>query len=250
MSWYITSGERRVCPPEYQERINQLGGMNRFGDPNFKLVWGETQTTTIYGQKEDGPRGQHEILQFGVPAWHLMEWKPPETFGSPEFWYAFTWDPETMVHSLGDFPWRGLYLPCSFNLYVKRVAGGGAYFDKDGEVVERPSVLHIDAMPLAHFILDLIIPNIFKSREMTEIQKKVALAKRREAEKAERIERGREAYLDAAMAFNGASGTHESNHEAWEQRIREKQAGMRLSANDVKDRLGSGHAQISGIRRK
>lgn len=247
MSWLTTSGERRVCPPEYQEHVNKLGGMNRFGEPNFLLVWGETHTQTFYGYDANGQRGQHTMLQFGVPAWHLLEWKPPETFGVPDFWYRFTWDPEAEVHALGDYPWRGLYIPCTFNLYVKRIVGGGLSYDKRGEVVEAPSRLIIDAMPLNYFILDLIIPNIFKSREMTHEQKTRAIRERMEAEKQARLQRGFDAYVDAAPAFHGAAGTHESNREAWMQRLAEKQKGMRVSGRQ----FGTGHTQLkSGIRRK
>lgn len=246
VSWIAKSGERRQCPPEYQEHINKLGGMNRFGEPNFLLVWGETQTQTIFGQKHDGSRGQHVMLQFGVPAWHLMEWKPPETFGTPGMWYAMTWDAAANTHALGDYPWRGLYIPCTFNLYVKKIVGGGIRYDKHGEVQELPGRLVIDAMPLNYYILDLIIPNIFKSREMTLEQKKRAIEAREAAEKNQRLQRGYDAYMDATPAFGGVAGTYESNREAWMQRIREKQAGMRVTGRQ----FAPGHSQNSGIRRK
>jgi hypothetical protein len=246
MSWRTVGGERRACPPEYQEHINTLGGMNRFSEPNFLLVWGETHTQTFYGEAEGGKLGQHTMLQFGVPAWHLLEWKPPETFGTPDFWYRFTWDEAAQVHALGEYPWRGLYLPCTFNLYVKRIEGGGIAYDKHGQVVESPSRLIIDAMPLNYFILDLIIPNIFKSREMTHRAKVAAIEARMAAEKQARLQRGYDAYVDAAPAFGGKAGTHESNREAWMQRLAEKQAGMRLTGRQ----FAPGHVQKSGIRRK
>jgi hypothetical protein len=250
MSWYITGDERRRAPREYQEHVNRIGGLNRFGEPNFLLVWGQTQRQTIYGQMEGGPRGQHTVLMFGgVPAWHIMEWKPPETFGIPASWYTMTWDPIAEVHSLGGYPWRGMYLPCSFNLYVKRVEGGGVYYDRRGEVVEKPSKLVIDAMPLAHWVLDLIIPNIKKSLEMTHAQKVLVLTQRREAERIAAAKRAHDAYMDASPAWGGGASSKESNRERWMQRLKEKQAGMKISAQEIQELLGKGHRQ-TGVRRK
>lgn len=250
MSWHIKDHERRVVPPEYQAYINAIGGLNRFGEPNFRLVWGQTETQIVYGQMEGGRRGQHIVLQFGgIPAWHLMEWKPPETFGTAFQWYMLTWDPTEDKHTLGDYPWRGLYIPCSFNLYVKKLHGGGTRYDEKGNVVELPTRLEIDAMPLNYYILDLLIPNVRKALEMTFLQKKMAIEARMAAEKRASLQRGYDAYLNAQPAFGGKAGTHESNREAWMQRIKEKQRGMKLTADDVRNVLGSGHQQIRQIRR-
>lgn len=243
MSWYIRDHERRRVPPEYQEYITAIGGLNRFGEPNFKLAWGQTETQIVYGQMEGGRRGQHIVLQFGgIPAWHMLEWKPPETFGTAFQWYTLTWDPTEDKHTLGEYPWRGLYIPCSFNLYVKKIHGGGTRFDKDGNVVELPTRLEIDALPLNFYILDMLVPNVRKALEQTHGQKKLAIEARMAAEKKAGMQRAYDAYLDAAPAFGGKAGTHESNREAWMQRLKEKQRGMKLTAEDV--RLGRGHQQI------
>ena len=253
MSWYIVDHERRLCPPEYQEHITAIGGKNRFDEPNFIIVWGQTRTQTIYGQMEGpgGGRGQHTILEFGgIPAWHVMEWKPPETFGTAFQWYRMTWDVESDRHALGDYPWRGLYIPCSFNLYVKRVLGGGHRYDKDGNVVELPTRLEIDALPLNFYILDMLIPNVRKALEMTFLQKKMAIEARDRADQEAFRKRATDAYLNAAPAFGGVAGTYESNREAWMARLKEKQRGMKLTADQIRQQLGRGHSQIQGIRRK
>lgn len=248
--WVTGEHERRLCPPEYQEHIDAIGGVNRFGESNFRLVWGQTETQLVYGQMEGGSKGQHTILQFGgVPAWHVIEWKPPETFGTPAIWYRMTWDPVAEVHSLGEYPWRGLYIPCTFNLYVKRIEGGGIYYDKKGRVVEKPTKLTIDAMPLAHWVLDLIIPNIRKALEQTHFQKKQAILARDAAEKEAFRKRATDAYMDASPAWGGKASSKESNREAWMQRLKEKQAGMKFTAEQVQEILGRGHKQLSGVRR-
>lgn len=248
MSWYILGHERRRPPEIYQTFLTKIGGKNRYGAPNFILAWGQTRTQKIYAADPNGRRGQHLILEFGgVPAWHILEWKPPECFGTPAMWYTLTWDPEQNVHTLGEYPWRGLYVPVSFNLYVKRVIGGGTRYDgKTGEVVELPARLEIDALPLNFYILEMLIPNVRKAAEMTLYQKRLAIQSQKDAEKLAAAKKAYDAYLDAAPAFGGAAGTYESNREAWQQRIKEKAAGMRLRAQDVIRHLGRGHAQHSG----
>jgi hypothetical protein len=242
MGCYFTGDERIRPPEEYVEHLTRIGGINRFGDPNFILVWGQTRTWKIFGTDARGRKGQHTVLQFGgVPAWHLMAWKPPETWGTPELWYALTWDPESKTHGLGDFPWRGDYAPCRFNLYVRRMIGGGLHFDPAGNVVNKPAKLEIDAMPLAHWVLDLIVPNVIKDQETTYAQRCEAVRKRMEVEKAKAAQQAFDAYRDASPAFGGADFSKSSNREAWMQRIKEKQAGMKISAEEIKKRMGSGH---------
>lgn len=237
---YFPGEERLEPPPEYVEHLNSIGGLNRFGEPNFILVWGQTRTWRIYGQKEGGGKGQHTVLQFGgIPAWHIMAWKPPEAFGTPALWYALSWDPETRTHGLGDYPWRGDYVPCKFNLYVKRIEGGGLSYGPGGQVVDRPGRLIIDAMPLNHYILDLVIPNVIKELDITESQRIIAGRKRREAEQRQASQQAYDAYCDAAPAFGGVAGTYESNRNAQEDRIRRGK-----SAEEMKRRLGTGHQQI------
>jgi hypothetical protein len=252
--WYITGHERRRPPQIYQDFITRIGGKNRFGEPNFILAWGGTRTQRIYSVDANGRRGQHLILEFGgVPAWHVLEWKPPECFGTPQMWYTLTWDPEQNCHTLGEYPRRGLYIPCSFNLYVKQVIGGGTRYDsKTGEVVELPSTLKIDALPLNFYILEMLVPNVRKAAELTHQQKVLAIRMQKEAEQRAAAAKAYDAYLDAAPAFGGVAGTYESNREALEQRLKEKAAGMRLRAQDVARYLGRrGHTQVNSgkIRR-
>lgn len=245
--WYLTSFERLRCPPEYQAYVTAVGGKNRFGDPNFKIAWGQTETEIIYGIDANGRKGQHiKFKHDGIAAWFIEAWKPPECFGTPELWYALSWDPESETHTLGEFPWRGQYMPCSFNLYVKRSIGGGIrYSDPDlhghRHVIEEPARIEIDAMPLNYFILELTIPNMLKELNLTYEQKKLALQNIKAAETARANQIAFDAYLDAAPAWDGKASSKESNREAWMQRIKEKQAGLKLSAEDVRKILGKGH---------
>ncbi|MBA0086345.1 MAG: hypothetical protein HRJ53_15295, partial [Acidobacteria bacterium Pan2503] len=206
MSWIIPDMELRYPAPEYVAHINAIGGMNRFGQPNFKIVWGQNETILVYGTDDNGKRGQHVILKHGgIAAWFIDVWKPPECYGSPELWYALTWDWDNDAPTIGDYPWQGLYEPAPFNLFVRS-------FSKD--------VMKIDAMPLTHWLLDLLVPNLLKEKESTYHQRKAAIEKRMAAERAKANQLAFDAYLDAGLAFGNRAGTHESNREAWEQRIR------------------------------
>lgn len=247
MGWYLTGFEKLRCPPEYQAYVTAVGGKNRFGEPNFKIAWGQTETEYIYGVDANGRKGQHVVFKHqGIPAWFIEVWRPPECFGTPELWYSLSWDPESQKHTLGEYPWRGQYMPAPFHLYVKRVSGGGIRYsdpDKNGHrhVIEEPMRVVYDAMPLNYYILELTIPNMLKELNLTAEQKRVAMANIKAAETARSNKLAFDAYLDAAPAFGGNAFSKESNREAWMQKLKEKQAGLKLSAEDVKKILGKSH---------
>lgn len=233
MSWKIPGRERLEPAREYVEHINYVGGMNRFGGPNFKIIWGQNETDVVYGTDENGKVGRHIILKHGgVPAWFIDCWKPPECFGSPEFWYDYTWDWELDVPKIGEYPHRGLYMPAPFNLFVKRV---------------EQNVMIFDAMPLTHWLIDLLIPNLLKEQDSTFLQRKTAIQNRMLAERMRAAKTAYDCYLDAAPAFGGRAGTHESNRERWMARIAEKQAGMKISRDQIVAKMGLGHSQRKHI---
>lgn len=239
--WFLSGPERRVAPAEYEEHLGRLGGYNRFGEPNFRLAWGQTYTDVIWGQMHGGARGQHTTLMFhDIPAWHLLEWKPPETFGTPEMWYGLTWNNDDMLHILGDYPRRGFYLACPFNLYVKKIIPGTPYTDPETGFSEICGErLEIDAMPLAYWVLDLLVPNILKERQKTYMQKQFAVRVAKEKEKQAWREKVKDAYRDASPAFKGNDFDKSQNRE----RMLAKIAAMKfpVTAEQVARKLGRGH---------
>jgi hypothetical protein len=99
--------------PEYvSQRLAAAGGYNRFGEPNYRAVWGWNRLTLIGGKWEqttDGPAT--ECAYRWVPKypqvnrWHIERWVPPEDYGS-----RWTWgNGGTMEKELGPYPWRGEY---------------------------------------------------------------------------------------------------------------------------------------------
>ena len=33
--------QNNLCPEEFQERLTEIGGINRYDEPNFVMVWSE-----------------------------------------------------------------------------------------------------------------------------------------------------------------------------------------------------------------
>lgn len=229
MSWTIPGTEKRYPAPEYVAHLNSIGGFNRFGRPNFKFTWGQNETMKVWGRDANGKTGCHIIPKHGnIPAWFIDVWKPPECYGTPEMWYALTWDWEEDKPRIGEYPYMGEYELAPFNLFNRRIEN---------------NVMIIDAMPLNHFIIDLLIPNLLKEKDSTFLQRKNAIENRMLAERQRAAQLAMDAYLSAGPAFKGVAGTHESNHERWMQRVKEKQGGMKITRDQVVRRMGLGHKQ-------
>ena len=109
-----------LTPDSVTERLAALGGLNRFGQPNFRCVWGGTRTHKVGGRFKDAvtvngiPTGQvvevvavRELLKYHPERWHLERWIAPEKFGSQERWYEETWDDLNKIHVCGDYPADG-----------------------------------------------------------------------------------------------------------------------------------------------
>lgn len=93
----------RKVPPEIEELILRSGGTNPYGEPNFKIVWGESYVTRT---------GFGDMRLFPIPAWVLLQWKSAEEHGPPALW-----DYEV----LGAYPSRGMYHP--IQPFYERIKG-------------------------------------------------------------------------------------------------------------------------------
>ena len=106
------------------QRLVCAGGINRFGEPNYRAVWGWNRLAWIGGKFED--RDEHGALLRerielreepkypAVNRWHIERWLPPEAYGSPRQWYSQTVERENGVSipALGPYPSRGDYEHC------------------------------------------------------------------------------------------------------------------------------------------
>jgi len=103
--WMIGKSERLHCPKQFQDRLTKEGGLNRYGQPNFKVVWGQTETMRIAGR--DGYR--ETLTGFGEACWILMRWVPAETYGPPDIFYFENYDKSSGLQFMGEYPWKGRY---------------------------------------------------------------------------------------------------------------------------------------------
>jgi hypothetical protein len=116
--------ETHETPDAVAHRLMRAGGINRFGEANYRAVWGWNRLAWIGGKFED--RDEHgallrervELRQEpkypAVNRWHIERWLPPETCGSPRTWYAQTIERENgiSIPALGPYPSRGEYEHC------------------------------------------------------------------------------------------------------------------------------------------
>ena len=117
--------ETHDTPDAVARRLARAGGLNRFGEPNYRAVWGWNRLAWIGGKFEDRDPATGSLLREVVelrqepkyPAvnrWHIEKWLPPEAYGSPRAWYAQTIERENGVSipALGPYPERGEYEHC------------------------------------------------------------------------------------------------------------------------------------------
>lgn len=194
---HIKGPETRKCPEEFQERLTRTCGTNQFGDPNFIIVWGQSQFLRMgnvwrdaMGTERVGYRDRYQC--HGSPCWNIMRWKNPMEYGSPRMYYANTWMANvTQFHSetgrssiegmyiTGEYPWRGRY-EIVVPLMSKEMV--------DGKLV-------IDHFPLSHYLIDRVIPMILAFAALSREEQIVA----RTAAKAEEDRKENETVADMMM---------------------------------------------------
>lgn len=136
----------RDCPEEFQDRINAVCGTNQYGDPIFRLAWGQSETMRGGGAwAKDGFKGYRDILVGGnSPCWMIMMWDPPSVYGPPERWYLQFRDDATGLQDMGEYPYHGRYRLIHKLIHREMV---------DGKVVT-------EAMELSTMIIDQILPMV------------------------------------------------------------------------------------------
>jgi len=159
----VAGAETRRVPPEYQERLTRKFGVNRFGDPNFKIVWNQSQFIRMGNVWRDA-RGNERVgykdtyQGDGQPCWMIMRWMPPEHYGSPRTYYANTYDSLSRKYFIGEYPWKGRYEIVQ------------ALINK--EFVDNKLV--ITHMPLCHYLIDMIIPLILQWQALSDEERAAA----------------------------------------------------------------------------
>jgi len=121
----IVLRETHDTPENVAQRLERAGGINRFGEPNYRAVWGWNRLAWIGGKfaERDPATGSlpREVVELrqepkypAVNRWHIERWLPPEIYGSPRQWYAQTIERDNGVSipALGPYPSRGEYEHC------------------------------------------------------------------------------------------------------------------------------------------
>lgn len=117
--------ETHDTPEAIAQLLRRAGGINRFGEPNYRASWGWNRLAWIGGKFEERDPGTGSLLREvvelrqepkypQVDRWHIERWVPPEAYGSPRAWYAQTIERENgvSVPALGPYPSRGEYEHC------------------------------------------------------------------------------------------------------------------------------------------
>ncbi len=126
--------ETHEASAEVAGELLLAGGVNRFGEANYRAVWGWSRLDWIGGKWEDRDALTGGLLREMVELrrepkylphdrWHIERWMPPESYGSPEAWCAATREfvGGRSVAALGPYPSRGDYEHC----FTLAGAGGG-----------------------------------------------------------------------------------------------------------------------------
>jgi hypothetical protein len=116
--------ETHVAPADLARELALAGGWNRFGEPNYRAVWGWSRLDWIGGKWEDRDSAGalvREVIELRREPkytphnrWHIERWMPPESYGSPDQWHAQTMEIENgrNIPALGPYPSRGDYEHC------------------------------------------------------------------------------------------------------------------------------------------
>jgi hypothetical protein len=130
--------EHHICPQNVVNELRLAGGVNRFNEPNYRVVWGYDRIVPIHGEWQEWERyqgtltdkftGHAETRQFVKLAnsvietrllpkylpgncWHLEQWRPPEEYGTREEWSKRGEEiiGTMTIDTSGPYPERGEY---------------------------------------------------------------------------------------------------------------------------------------------
>lgn len=182
--------ERNWCPDEYQARLTREGGVNRYDEPNFRLVWGQTETFRAGGLWT--PPGEPTFLGYrdiligsNEPVWILQQWQAPEKYGTPESYYVFNLDETTNLQTLGEYPYSGRYetvLPLRYT----EVVGGR---------------LVVETMSLSSLLIDLIVPIIRDSQALTYARRRALMLLEKDRQDKAMLDRIESRLADSMPAY-------------------------------------------------
>ena len=54
------------CPQEFQDRLTEVGGRNKYDQPNFLCVWGMGGNPSVFIEQEDCGTTQMGLVSTGI----------------------------------------------------------------------------------------------------------------------------------------------------------------------------------------
>lgn len=124
MAIVCTKVNRLETPNDVRKYITEYGGLNLYGDPNFRIVWSNSRSTVrtkrfIDTDSHGGTTRERietrEVLKYNSPRLRdrfiVEAWHPPSYYGSPEAWQRANtqWLDGYVIQPVGDYPSRGDY---------------------------------------------------------------------------------------------------------------------------------------------
>jgi hypothetical protein len=96
--------ERLICPPEYQAILTKRFGVNVYGKPIFRIIWGQTETLRVAN-----PDGGYKDMSVGgnVAKWLVQQWRSPLKWGTRALFNIVNADFDG--RPLYEFPEFGMY---------------------------------------------------------------------------------------------------------------------------------------------
>lgn len=188
--------QQYICPDDFQERLTEIGGVNRYDEPNFRIVW--SQGGGDYSVYRAGaswtPEGQPTYTGYrdlliggGIPCWAIIQWHDGLEYGTPEMYYVQNYDADTHLQTLGEYPYSGRY-QLLYNLrWTER----------------RGSRLHFEAMPLNALLLDMIVPIVTAAKDIGVEKVRAAVQDIKDREDAADLDTIEDAMRSSALAFRG-----------------------------------------------
>jgi hypothetical protein len=185
----MSAQERNICPADFQDRLTFIGGVNRYDEPNFKLVWAQYETYTaggVWSVDEQYYRGYRQLLAgSGEPCWTLMQYHAPEEYGTPESYYVQNYDSDTGLQILGEYPHSGRW-EVLYNLRWNSMENDRLTFH---------------TMPLNNFLLDTVMPIILAAKDISYEKRKAAYEEMRARDEAEKLSEIERHLRDKAVPF-------------------------------------------------
>jgi hypothetical protein len=83
---------RQETPPEFQQLLTDTFGVNDYGEPLYRIIWGQDPQ---HVRRVSKPGGGYEdqVLGGNVAGWLLQRWMSPAKWGSPKLFALVNRDP-------------------------------------------------------------------------------------------------------------------------------------------------------------